>query len=76
MQHKYFDLNQSWSQIHIFFLYLESLDVGTLDKKWLKDKDIKKPTEETKDEKKITSHHLLAPARDDRVSHESLNEKA
>lgn len=59
-----------------FFLYLESLDLGTLDKKWLKDKDIKKPTEETKDEKKITSHHLLAPARDDRVSHKSLNEKA
>ena len=37
-----------------YFLYLESLDLGTLDKKGLKDEEIKKPTEETKN-KKITS---------------------
>ena len=59
-----------------FFLYLESLDLGTLDRKWLKDKEIKKPTEETKDEKKITSFPTPPSSSLSRVFHQSLKEEA
>ena len=66
MLQKYFDLNYSWSQVHTNFLsLLEPLDLGAFDKKQLKDKEIKKPIEETKNGKKLPPLHPTAPAWDE-----------
>ena len=44
---------------------MEPLDLGAFDKKQLKDKEIKKPIEETKNGKKLPPLHPTAPARDE-----------
>ena len=51
MQQKYFDLNETCPQRHIFFLHWV-IWPWSLDRKKLKDEEITKPTEETKNEKK------------------------
>ena len=54
MLQKYFDFNKSCSHTH-FSLYLESLDLGTLDKKQLKDEEIKKHIEKQITKTKLPS---------------------
>ena len=53
MLQKYIYFSQICSQMYIC---LESLDLRTFDRKRLKNVEIKKPTEETKNEKNILPH--------------------